>query len=91
MAGGIRLEKLNLRAPKAYDYSNYSELEETKVFYYCVSEGATEESYFYGIRNNKVSAQQIYFHEYSFSTMLREREVAPCIWVRIRAAGKVES
>lgn len=54
MAGGVRLEKLNLRAPKAYDYSNYSETEETKVFYYCVSEGATEESYFYGIRNNKV-------------------------------------
>lgn len=54
MAGGVRLEKLNLRAPKVYDYSNYSESEETKVFYYCVSEGATEESYFYGIRNNKV-------------------------------------
>ena len=47
------MEKLNLRTPKVYDYSDVSEIEESKIFYYCVSEGPTEESYFYGIRNNK--------------------------------------
>lgn len=47
------MEKLNLRTPKKYDYTNESEKEERKIFYYCVSEGPTEESYFYGIKNNK--------------------------------------
>ena len=53
MAGELKLEKLNLRTPKGYDYSKDSETDDSKIFYYCVSEGATEESYFCGIRNNK--------------------------------------
>lgn len=50
----IKLEKLNLRTPKPYDYSNESASMKYRSKFYCVSEGATEESYFYGIKNNKV-------------------------------------
>ena len=53
MEEGISLEKLNLRTPKAYDYTAQSEKDDAKIFYYCVSEGATEESYFKGIENSK--------------------------------------
>lgn len=48
------MEKLNLRTPKAYDYGNESETILPRKKFYCVSEGATEESYFWGVRNNKV-------------------------------------
>lgn len=47
------MEKLNLRTPKAYDFTAQSEKDDAKIFYYCVSEGATEESYFKGIENSK--------------------------------------
>lgn len=48
------MERLNLRAPKPYDYSSESETVPPRIKFYCVSEGATEESYFWGVRNNKV-------------------------------------
>lgn len=48
------MERLNLRTPKPYNYDDESESVEPRIRFYCVSEGATEESYFYGIRNNKV-------------------------------------
>lgn len=48
------MERLNLRNPKAYDMSSESETQKPRVRFYCVSEGPTEESYFYGVRNNKV-------------------------------------
>ncbi|WP_160559410.1 RloB family protein [Parablautia muri] len=48
------MEKLNLRIPKSYNFENESESVEPRIKFYCVSEGATEESYFYGVRNNKV-------------------------------------
>ena len=48
------MEKLNLRVPKPFDYSNIAGTVPSKIHFYCVSEGATEESYFWGVRNNKV-------------------------------------
>lgn len=47
------MEKLNLRTPKAFDYTDEAGTIPPRIRYYCVSEGATEESYFFGIRNNK--------------------------------------
>ena len=48
------MERLNLRSPKVYDMSSESEIQKPRVCFYCVSEGPTEESYFYGVRNNKI-------------------------------------
>ena len=47
------MERLNLRTPKAYNYDDESEKIKPRIRFYCVSEGATEESYLYGIRNNR--------------------------------------
>lgn len=49
------MQKLNLRTPKIYDYSSESETMQPRIRFYCVAEGATEESYFRGIRNNRGS------------------------------------
>lgn len=48
------MERLNLRTPKDYHFDEESGTVEPRIRFYCVSEGATEESYFYGIRNNKI-------------------------------------
>ncbi len=48
------MERLNLRTPKKYNFDDESGKTEQRVRFYCVSEGATEESYFWGIRNNRV-------------------------------------
>lgn len=53
MGEGVGLEKLNLRTPKGFDYTNEAETMQRRIRFYCVSEGATEESYFWGVRNNK--------------------------------------
>lgn len=47
------MERLNLRTPKPYNFDDESGTAEARIRFYCVAEGATEESYFYGIRNNK--------------------------------------
>lgn len=49
------MQKLNLRTPKNYDYSSEFETMLPRIRFYCVAEGATEESYFTGIRNNRGS------------------------------------
>lgn len=46
------MEKLNLRTPKAFGYTDKAGTVRPRIRFYCVSEGATEESYFYGIRNS---------------------------------------
>lgn len=59
------MQKLNLRAPKTYDMSGISETQTPRIHYYCVSEGPTEESYFYGIRNNRAELNiknDVYIH-----------------------------
>ena len=59
------MQKLNLRAPKTYDMSGISEIQTPRIHYYCVSEGPTEESYFYGIRNNRAELNiknDVYIH-----------------------------
>lgn len=48
------MKRLNLRMPKSYHFEDESETMEPRIRFYCVSESATEESYFYGIRNNRV-------------------------------------
>lgn len=48
------MEKLNLRTPKVFNYANEAGTIQQRIRFYCVSEGATEESYFFGVRNNKV-------------------------------------
>ena len=53
MGEGIDLERLNLRTPKIFDYTDEAETINRRIHFYCISEGATEESYFYGVRNNK--------------------------------------
>lgn len=47
------MERLNLRQPSKYDYSDEADSCEENINFYCVSEGPTEESYLYGLRNNK--------------------------------------
>ncbi len=42
------MERLNLRVPKPFDYSNIEEDVPQRIRFYCVAEGATEESYFGG-------------------------------------------
>ena len=54
MGEGIGLEKLNLRTPKSFNYTDETGTVKPRIRFYCVSEGATEETYFWGIRNNKV-------------------------------------
>lgn len=49
------MEKLNLRNPKPYDYSSETDTVKPRIHFYCVSEGATEESYFTGVRNNRAA------------------------------------
>lgn len=49
------MKKLNLRNPKPYDYSEEAHVLKQRSRFYCVSEGATEESYFWGIRNNRTA------------------------------------
>ena len=39
------MERLNLRQPSKYDYSDMADTYEQNINFYCVSEGATEESY----------------------------------------------
>lgn len=57
MGEAIGLERLNLRTPKLFDYTSESGTKKARIHFYCVSEGATEESYFYGIRNSKVELE----------------------------------
>lgn len=47
------MQRLNLRNPKSYDYSGETDTLPARIRFYCISEGATEESYFKGIRNNR--------------------------------------
>lgn len=47
------MEKLNLRIRKSYEPVNSDTTERQKCFY-LITEGPTEESYFYGVRNNRV-------------------------------------
>ena len=47
------MQRLNLRAPKSFDYSSEASTIPPRAKFYCVSEGPTEESYFNGVRNNK--------------------------------------
>lgn len=47
------MEKLHLRNPKKYDYSDEAAVESPRIKFYCVSEGPTEESYFWGVKNNR--------------------------------------
>ena len=47
------MKKLNLRNPKTFDYTNEAGAIPPIIRFYCVSEGATEESYFFGVRNNR--------------------------------------
>lgn len=59
------MQRLNLRSPKAYDMSEQSGTELPRIHFYCVSEGPTEESYFYGVRNNKAELSiknDVYIH-----------------------------
>lgn len=51
------MEKLNLRQPSKYNYSDEANSCDQNINFYCVSEGATEESYLYGLRNNKMELQ----------------------------------
>lgn len=53
MGERIGLEKLNLRPMKKFDYTDEAETVSPRIRFYCISEGPTEESYFWGIRNNK--------------------------------------
>lgn len=48
------MQRLNLRSPKQFDYTNESGMIPPRARFYCVSEGPTEESYFTGVRNNKI-------------------------------------
>ena len=43
----ISLKKLNLRTPKIFNYENEADTIPPRIRFYCVSEGATEESYFF--------------------------------------------
>ncbi len=47
------MKKLNLRNPKTFDYTKEAGAIPPRIRFYCVSEGATEESYFFGVRNNR--------------------------------------
>lgn len=54
MGERISLERLNLRKPKEYDYGMDTETVKSRIRFYCIAEGATEESYLEGVKNNKV-------------------------------------
>lgn len=47
------MQRLNLRSPKPFDFSNQADTINPRAKFYCVCEGPTEESYFVGVRNNK--------------------------------------
>ncbi len=47
------MKRLNLRIPRPYDYTEQSDMIPVRKKYFCVAEGPTEESYFWGIRNNR--------------------------------------
>lgn len=47
------MERLYLRTPKNFDFAEEAGKVPPRIRFYCVSEGTTEESYFWGIRNNK--------------------------------------
>lgn len=47
------MKRLNLRTAKKYDYADEEGTILPRIHFYCISEGATEETYFFGIRNNK--------------------------------------
>ena len=47
------MKKLNLRVPKPYEYRAQSGSVPLRRKYYCICEGPTEESYFWGVRNNR--------------------------------------
>lgn len=51
------MERLNLRKPKPYDYTEEAGSIDPRKRFYCVSEGPTEESYLLGIRNNRGTLQ----------------------------------
>lgn len=51
------MKKLNLRIPKSFDRSTESQTENPRIRFILVTEGATEESYFRGIKNNKLTLQ----------------------------------
>lgn len=53
MGEGYGLQRLNLRNPKPFDYSDEIPTVNMRRQFFCVSEGATEESYFWGVKNNK--------------------------------------
>lgn len=71
MGAGLVLERLNLRTPKPYHFESESETIEPRIRFYCVSEGATEESYFYGIRNNKI---ELYIKNDVFIEVIEKQE-----------------
>ncbi len=48
------MKRLNLRTPKKIDYTDEAGTVAPAICFYCISEGATEESYFFGVRNNRV-------------------------------------
>ena len=53
MGERISLKRLNLRKPKEYDYGMDTETVKPRIRFYCIAEGATEESYLEGVKNNK--------------------------------------
>lgn len=54
MGERISLKRLNLRKPKEYDYGMDTETVKPRIRFYCIAEGATEESYLEVVKNNKV-------------------------------------
>lgn len=51
------MERLNLRTPKSFEFLEAAGTVSPRIRFYCVSEGATEESYFYGIKNSRNELQ----------------------------------
>lgn len=47
------MERLNLRKPKPYDYTEEAGSIDPRKRFYCVSEGPTEESYLLGMKKDK--------------------------------------
>lgn len=59
------MEVLNLRKIKPFDYSDDAGTQEQRIYFYCLSEGATEETYLKGIRNNRTELHirnEVYIH-----------------------------
>ena len=51
--GKNQLKRLNLRKPKEYDYGMDTETVKPRIRFYCIAEGATEESYLEGVKTTK--------------------------------------